>query len=69
MDIVCRTSNRLFSGLPLCVHLQVPDHGPLDNAYAPPGRDEDYLALNKQFTIDVFTGAQIINLFPSFLKP
>ncbi|KAI0731494.1 cytochrome P450 [Fomitopsis betulina] len=50
MDIVCRTSNRLFSGLPLC-------------------RDEDYLALNKQFTIDVFTGAQIINLFPSFLKP
>lgn len=36
---------------------------------APPGRNEDYLALNKQFTIDVFMGAQIINLFPSFLKP
>ncbi|EPS94649.1 hypothetical protein FOMPIDRAFT_1169461 [Fomitopsis schrenkii] len=50
MDIVCRTSNRLFCGLPLC-------------------RNEDYLALNKQFTIDVFMGAQIINLFPSFLKP
>ncbi|KAH9929231.1 cytochrome P450 [Fomitopsis serialis] len=50
MDIVCRTSNRLFVGLPLC-------------------RNEDYCALNKKFTIDVFTGARIINLFPNFLKP
>ncbi|KAH9840867.1 cytochrome P450 [Rhodofomes roseus] len=50
MEIVCRTSNRLFVGLPLC-------------------RNEDYCALNKQFTIDVFAGAQIINLFPNLLKP
>ncbi|KZT64524.1 cytochrome P450 [Daedalea quercina L-15889] len=50
MDIVCRTSNRLFVGLPLC-------------------RNEDYGQLNKQFTIDVFAGAQIINMFPNFFKP
>ncbi|EED82919.1 predicted protein [Postia placenta Mad-698-R] len=50
MDVVARTSNRLFVGLPLC-------------------RNADYCELNKQFTIDVFTGAAIINLFPSVLKP
>ncbi|KAF8875327.1 cytochrome P450 [Gymnopilus junonius] len=41
MKIVCRTTNRVFVGLPI----------------------------NEQFTIDVFIGAQIINLFPEFLKP
>ncbi|KAF8905861.1 hypothetical protein CPB84DRAFT_569930 [Gymnopilus junonius] len=50
MKIVCRTTNRVFVGLPLC-------------------RDPDFQELNEQFTIDVFIGAQIINLFPEFLKP
>ncbi|KAK7446303.1 hypothetical protein VKT23_014509 [Stygiomarasmius scandens] len=50
MQIVCRTSNRLFVGLPLC-------------------RDPDWINLNIQFTIDVMKAAQIIKLFPDFLKP
>ncbi|PPR06488.1 hypothetical protein CVT26_004577 [Gymnopilus dilepis] len=50
MKIVCRTTNRLFVGLPLC-------------------RNPDFRELNEQFTIDVMLGAQIINLFPEFLKP
>ncbi|KAK0222715.1 cytochrome P450 [Armillaria nabsnona] len=49
LQIVCRASNRMFVGLPLC-------------------RNPDYLKLNIDFTIDVFTCAQIINLFPSFMK-
>ncbi|PBK82181.1 cytochrome P450 [Armillaria gallica] len=50
LQIVCRASNRIFVGLPLC-------------------RNPDYLKLNIDFTIGVFTCAQIINLFPSFMKP
>ncbi|THU87417.1 cytochrome P450 [Dendrothele bispora CBS 962.96] len=50
MNIVCRTTNRLFVGLPLC-------------------REPDWIDLNIQFTIKVFTSASIINLFPSVLKP
>ncbi|GLB35443.1 putative cytochrome p450 [Lyophyllum shimeji] len=50
MKIVCRTSNRLFVGLPLC-------------------RDPDFLSLNVEFTVDVMKAANIINLFPNFLKP
>jgi hypothetical protein len=49
MKVVCRTSNRLFVGLPLC-------------------RNEDFIALNTQFTISVILSAQLINLFPKFLK-
>ncbi|KAJ7629833.1 cytochrome P450 [Mycena rosella] len=50
MQIVARTSNRLFVGLPLC-------------------RDKEYLDLNINYTVSVFTRGQIIRLFPEFLKP
>ncbi|KAK7049978.1 hypothetical protein VNI00_005409 [Paramarasmius palmivorus] len=48
-QVVARTSNRLFVGLPLC-------------------RDPEYLDLNIKFTIQVVISAQIINLFPEFLR-
>ncbi|KAF8957287.1 cytochrome P450, partial [Flammula alnicola] len=50
MQIVCRSSNRLFVGLPLC-------------------RNPDYRKIQEQFTIDVFQGAQVINMYPPFLRP
>ncbi|KAK0448941.1 cytochrome P450 [Desarmillaria tabescens] len=50
LQIVCRTTNRMFVGLPLC-------------------RNSDYLELNINFTINVFICAQIINLFPTLMKP
>ncbi|KAH9477625.1 Cytochrome P450 monooxygenase 103 [Psilocybe cubensis] len=49
-EVVCRSSNRLFVGLPLC-------------------RDPDYRSLNEHFSMEVITQAQLINLFPSFMKP
>ena len=33
------------------------------------GRDPDYVALNKQFTVDIVKAGNLINTFPSFLKP
>ncbi|KDR83206.1 hypothetical protein GALMADRAFT_239044 [Galerina marginata CBS 339.88] len=32
-------------------------------------RDPDWRELNEKFTIDVFIGAQLINMFPNILKP
>ncbi|KAJ7086862.1 cytochrome P450 [Mycena belliarum] len=50
MQIVARTSNRLFVGLPLC-------------------RNQEFLDLNVNYTIHIFTRGQLIKLIPEFLKP
>ncbi|KAF7360043.1 hypothetical protein MVEN_00732100 [Mycena venus] len=50
MQVVARTSNRLFVGLPLC-------------------RDPEYLQLNIDYTVTIFTRGQMIGLMPNFLKP
>ncbi|KAJ6468013.1 cytochrome P450 [Mycena vitilis] len=50
MQIVARTSNRLFVGLPLC-------------------REQEYLDLNIDYTVLVFTRGLMIGLIPEFLKP
>ncbi|KAJ7124673.1 cytochrome P450 [Mycena crocata] len=50
MQVVARTSGRVFVGLPLC-------------------RNQDYVDLSISYTVDVFTRAQIIVLFPNILKP
>ncbi|KAJ7720374.1 cytochrome P450 [Mycena maculata] len=50
MQIVARTSNRLFVGLPLC-------------------REKEYLDLNIDYTVLVFTRGLMIRLIPEFLKP
>ncbi|KZV74004.1 cytochrome P450 [Peniophora sp. CONT] len=49
-NVICRVSNRLFVGLPLC-------------------RNAEWIKLNINFTIDAVIGAQILRLFPEFLKP
>jgi len=50
MQIVSRTSNRIFVGLPLC-------------------RDPEYVQLNIDYTVTIFTRGQMIGLLPEFLKP
>ncbi|VDC00309.1 unnamed protein product [Peniophora sp. CBMAI 1063] len=49
-NVICRVSNRLFVGLPLC-------------------RNEEWIKLNIEFTLHAVIGAQILRLFPEFLKP
>ena len=66
MNIVCRASNRIFVGLPLCkssilVFKSLSDMNP--------GRDPDFAALNVQFTTDVLQAAVLLRLFPPFLRP
>ncbi|KAJ6592478.1 cytochrome P450 [Mycena capillaripes] len=50
MQVVARTSARVFVGLPLC-------------------RNQEYVDLSISYTVAVFGRAQIIAMFPSFLKP
>ncbi|PBK94111.1 cytochrome P450 [Armillaria gallica] len=50
LQIICRASNRMFVGLPLC-------------------RNQDYIDLNINHTINAFSCAYILNLLPDFLKP
>lgn len=65
--IVCRTSNRLFVGLPLCKSSHTI---PIAAFIVPnPGRNEEYTHLNLQFTDDVVTGAGMLMLpRPAWLK-
>jgi hypothetical protein len=32
-------------------------------------RNDEFLDINMKFTIDVFLGAQVLKLFPDFMKP
>ncbi|KAJ7577379.1 cytochrome P450 [Mycena floridula] len=68
MQIISRTSNRLFVGLPLCKDAST------TIIFLPPeivlaGRNLDFIALNIDFTLDAVKASTIINLFPSFLQP
>jgi hypothetical protein len=63
--VVCRTSNRVFVGLPLCE----PSFLPFVFISCPLGRDTDWIDLNVQYTIDVMKGGAVLRLFPDFLKP
>ncbi|SJL13064.1 uncharacterized protein ARMOST_16501 [Armillaria ostoyae] len=49
LQIICRVSNRVFVGLPLC-------------------RNREYIKLNINYTIEIFTFHRIINLLPTVLK-
>lgn len=74
LDIVCRSSNRTFVGLPLCewpAHLYffVYIRTKRTNDGFLGGRDPDYMELNINFTMDVVKAGFMINRFPNFLKP
>ncbi|KAK0460651.1 cytochrome P450 [Desarmillaria tabescens] len=49
LQIVCRASNRMFVGLPLC-------------------RNREYIKLNTNYTIEIFTFDRFLHLLPTILK-
>ncbi len=66
-DIVCRVSNRMFVGLPLCAHFLVIILILIQCFTI--GRDLDYLELNKEFAVDFVKSNYILRMFPHLLKP
>jgi len=72
MPIVCRASNRIIVGAPLCqssplFDVQVHKIFNLNNYGT--GRNSDYMDLNINFTITVMKAALILRYLPPFLKP
>lgn len=67
MKIICRASNRIFVGYPLCESSFTPVFEPLSDRSI--GRDPEYIALNVQFTKDVATVATVLRMVPSFFRP
>jgi hypothetical protein len=65
MKVVCRASNRILVGLPLCTWPLSLEYYVLSFA----GRDSDFVDLNVQFTIDIIKTAFILRMVPNFLKP
>ena len=67
--VVCRVTNRLFVGLPLCESSrQLPAFlTTFDSSCL--GRDPDWIDLSIHLTLCVFKGALILRQFPTFLKP
>ena len=65
MKVVCRASNRMFVGLPLCMWLLSLKYCTLSFE----GRDPDFVDLNVQYTVDVVKTATILRMLPNFLKP
>jgi hypothetical protein len=68
MAVVARAASRIFVGLPMCKQL----NSGVEFAFIlldGPGRNEEYLNLAEQFSIDVLIRAQVIDLLPTFLQP
>ena len=65
MKVVCRASNRVFVGLPLCTWLLSLECYVLSFA----GRNSDFVDLNVRFAIDVVKMGLILRMVPDFLKP
>jgi hypothetical protein len=65
--VICRTSNRIFVGVPLCPQLFY-SFGHL-YSYFFLGRDRDYQNLNLAFAVHVIKFVKIISWFPEPLKP
>ena len=67
--IVCRTSNRVVVGAPLCAWSFVPQFGwkPVLTPYK--GRDRDYQMMIMGHVENLIMSAFIISSFPEFLKP
>ena len=69
--IICRATNRIFVGVPLCSSFSgstITSAACVD-IYFFPGRDYDYQTLNLSFAINVVKFGLIIGMFPEPLKP
>lgn len=73
LNVIARTGNRLFVGLPLCTDILFQDgyglNSPLDVLTIILGRNPEYLRLSRNWAVDVFIGAFFINFMPWILKP
>lgn len=68
IQIIARTGNRLFVGLPLCTFFFWQIGYALFSTVLR-GRNPEYLQLSRNWAIDVFIGAFFINFMPWILKP
>ena len=66
LDIVCRASNRMLVGLPLCESFLSRREIKI---YIYIGRDPDYLELNKRFAADLIKTSYVLSMVPFFLRP
>ena len=64
--VICRMSNRLFVGLPLC---ESPVTSVSTRFNLNLGRDPDWMDINIEHSLYVIKGAVIVRQFPAFLKP
>ena len=67
-EIVCRTSNRVFVGLPLCTSVALLDDN-FSSFVSCSGRNADWIDLNSRFALDVMKDATFLHMFPKALVP
>ena len=65
--IICRASNRVFVGLPLCEPSSCPPFCPLLTSVLL-GRDPDWIDLNMRYILRLAEGGLLVRLFPTPLK-
>ena len=65
--VVCRTTNRVFVGLPLCM-LSAYFLFPWFLSSIALGRNPDWIDLNIRYTVNVIKGGIITGLFPRFMR-
>ena len=68
-EVVCRASNRVFVGLPLCQSAPVVIFMNLPFPTLFTGRNPDYLKLSVQFTTELLAMTTFLRLVPPFLRP
>lgn len=66
MQIVARTSSRIFVGLPLCMEFYCLSCA---SAHNKPGRDPEFLNISINYTTDVVITGLILNMVPGPLRP
>ena len=68
-EVVCRASNRVFVGLPLCQSAPIVIFMDLSfpTLFAT-GRNPDYLKLSVQFTTELLAMTTFLRLVPPFLR-
>lgn len=66
--VVCRASNRVFIGLPLCTCFSCL-HDTSSSEHVVLGRNPEYLEIVLQYARDVMKGRFIMTITPIFLKP
>ena len=66
-NIVCRASNRIFVGVPLCTCLSLCFLSFSENFAT--GRDPEWVKINVNYTIEVANKSQFLRKVPSLIRP